>query len=96
METAGLKFRVPKKRYSTCKSFSLPVILAKPESSKGTAYKLSGIYENSHIILGTILHVIFQGVEKFIHFTNFLKRAIFRSVCAIAEATISFIVSACP
>jgi len=29
------------------KTFSLPVILAKPEASKGTAYKLGGLYENN-------------------------------------------------
>jgi hypothetical protein len=72
METAGIKFRVPEFRYSTCKPLSLPVILAKPEVSKGTAYKLSGIRENSNIILGKVLHVFVQGVDKFIHFTKFL------------------------
>jgi hypothetical protein len=95
MENAGRKFRVPEKRYSICKPLSLPVIMAKPEASKVIAYKLSGIYKNSHIILGTVLHVIDQRVEKFIHFAKILKHAILRSVCTTAEATIRFIMSVC-
>ena len=46
-------------------------------------------------IMGTVLHEICQGVEKFIHFKKFLKHAIFRSVCEIAKAAISFIMSVC-
>jgi len=46
-KTAGFKFRVTEKRYSTWKTLSLSVTLANPEASKGTAYKLSGLYENN-------------------------------------------------
>jgi len=71
------------------------VILVKSKASKVISCKLNGIYENIHIILGTVLHVMVQGVGKFIYFRTFLERAIIGSVCEIAEATISFIMSVC-
>ena len=67
--TAGLEIRIQEERYT----LSLHVVLANLEASEVKAYNLNEIYENSSVILGTVLHKIVKGVEKIINFTKFLS-----------------------